>query len=505
MGRIAERWQENPVNNNNIWISYGYDGIGDEISRNFNSLTYAAQYDGAGRLTSFTQTDFTDANNPANLLSGATYDAFGDLDFITYGNGLSRSWRYDNRGRLTASAVGTGCAAGTGTCTNTKYSYSVGYAPNGDVWTANDSVNGIWTYTYDDFNRLASSSMSGGPSYTYAYDRYGNMWHGDGTLSLGFSGGNNRIDGLSYDAAGNVLNDGVHSYAYDAENRLASVDDGATTYTYDAMGHRVAKASGGAVTDFIYDREGHLILYTPATPTFTELYVAGMHVTTSYMNSTHTGTTAYFAHADWLGTERARTDPTGAVAETCQSLPFGDGLSCTGASDVSPMHFTGKEHDTESTLDYFGARYNSSSLGRFMSPDPLGIQTGQPGDPQGLNLYSYVENNPVNAVDPDGLDCVFIQNNAVWDACGDCTGIKNGTYIPGTVDKNSATYDPNTGTLNLSWPEDHIGWRLQSQTNVIALGLSNNGADVVGSSNVDQVSIPVDPNQGAVFFRLIYP
>jgi RHS repeat-associated protein len=62
--------------------------------------------------------------------------------------------------------------------------------------------------------------------------------------------------------------------------------------------------------------------------------------------------------------------------------------------------FTGKERDSESGLDNFGARYDASSLGRFMSPDPLG---GQKIDPQTLNKYAYVRNNPINLIDPTGL------------------------------------------------------------------------------------------------------
>jgi RHS repeat-associated protein len=61
---------------------------------------------------------------------------------------------------------------------------------------------------------------------------------------------------------------------------------------------------------------------------------------------------------------------------------------------------TGKERDPESGLDYFIARYNSSSLGRFMSPDPLG---GRILDPQTLNKYSYVRNNPLNLIEPTGM------------------------------------------------------------------------------------------------------
>lgn len=63
--------------------------------------------------------------------------------------------------------------------------------------------------------------------------------------------------------------------------------------------------------------------------------------------------------------------------------------------------FTGKERDSESGLDNFEKRYYGSSLGRFMSPDPLG---GHQGDPQTLNRYAYVRNNPLNLTDPTGLD-----------------------------------------------------------------------------------------------------
>jgi RHS repeat-associated protein len=72
------------------------------------------------------------------------------------------------------------------------------------------------------------------------------------------------------------------------------------------------------------------------------------------------------------------------------------------------MHFTGKEHDNESGLNNFGARYNSSQYGRFMSPDPLG---GKLIDPQTLNKYSYTRNNPINLTDPTGLHTCRDDNN----------------------------------------------------------------------------------------------
>lgn len=68
--------------------------------------------------------------------------------------------------------------------------------------------------------------------------------------------------------------------------------------------------------------------------------------------------------------------------------------------------YTGKDRDAESGLDNFGARYNSSQVGRFMSPDPYNAGAFLDG-PQTWNAYSYVVNNPLNATDPNGLDCVY--------------------------------------------------------------------------------------------------
>ena len=131
-------------------------------------------------------------------------------------------------------------------------------------------------------------------------------------------------------------------YSYDAENRTISMDNGAATYTYNAKGQRVTKTIGSTTTDFTYDREGHIILMNPATPTFIEMYTAGSHLGTYVLNSARTDTVFYYDHADWLGTERARTNLSGTACETI-SLPFGDAQSISGScGDISPAHFTSK-------------------------------------------------------------------------------------------------------------------------------------------------------------------
>jgi len=124
---------------------------------------------------------------------------------------------------------------------------------------------------------------------------------------------------------------------------------------------------------------------------------------------------ATFARWGGLGTRRAQTDYAGVLEQSCVSLPFGDALSCAAqpgttysASLIAPteQHFTGKERDTESGNDYFEARYYSSSMGRFMSPDWSAKEEPIPyaklDDPQTLNLYAYVGNNPLVREDADG-------------------------------------------------------------------------------------------------------
>jgi RHS repeat-associated protein len=136
-------------------------------------------------------------------------------------------------------------------------------------------------------------------------------------------------------------------------------------------------------------------------PLFPELYAAGMHL------GTYTGGATYFNHGDWQGTERMRTNINGFPTEMCTNEPFGDAQFCQG-NETSHHHFTGKERDTETGFDYFGARYYAGGLGHWMSPDwdakPVSVPYAHFGNPQSLNLYAYVGNNPLSTVDPDGHD-----------------------------------------------------------------------------------------------------
>lgn len=82
-----------------------------------------------------------------------------------------------------------------------------------------------------------------------------------------------------------------------------------------------------------------------------------------------------------------------------------------GVYDGIRQRFTGKERDTETGLDYFGARYYSGTMGRFTSPDPLYLDMRRLSDPQQWNLYAYARNNPLKYVDPNGMD-ITVNGNA---------------------------------------------------------------------------------------------
>jgi RHS repeat-associated protein len=465
LGRTKQFWQETPANRGvkDQVICYDYDLTGNPVDFFVAANQAASQgvieqltYDGAGRLTTFFENVTAAPSFSTTMISGITYNALGQRTSATFANGLTQSWKYNNRGSVTSMAAGTGCSAGS--CTTTKYGYTLGYAPNGNVTSANDTVNGNWNYAYDALNRLVCANLAangtcpttGTPTYSYTYDRFGNRLKQTGpiTFNASFTGNNNRIDGYCYDAAGNLLDaapcptgaNSVHAFKYDAENRLVISNQLGTNYIYDADGRRVEKATGSTLEDYLYDKDGNILSnWITNSPSYAEYYANGWHFLSEYINAAHTTSTMYFEHSDWLGTERMRSDINGNIYETCSSLPFGDNLNCVGPTDVSPMHFTGKERDPESGLDNFGARYYANTMGRFMSPDwaskPTAVPYAMFGDPQSINLYSYVGNNPLSHADVDG-HC--------WPFCG--LAVKLGAWVgTGVATQGGKQFATNVG------------------------------------------------------------
>jgi RHS repeat-associated protein len=391
VGRVLNNWQCDPqtcASNGFYQLGYQYDLSGDVTSfSNGTFVTLNYTYNSAPRLTGITSS-LSDANHPPTLLSNVHYNQFGAAT-DTLGNGLNEAMGYSPRGIPQSYS-------------STPYSFSLGLAPNGGVISGNDSINGNWTYGYDQFNRVVSSNKNAGvQTFSYVYDRYGNRLQQNapqgGPAPQYLFDNNNRIvgSGVIYDALGNVTNDGFHAYSYDGENRVSQVDGGATvTYRYDAEGRRVE----GLNLEFIYDlanRPIDLLNRGDGSLARGEIYAGNRHV------ATYSAGTTNFMHVDWLGTKRAMTGVSGANSQTCTGLPFADGVSCTG-SNWNYNNFGDDIHDNETNLEQTLFRQLSGTEGRWTTPDPF-RGSMDPGDPQSLNRYTYVMNRPMVAVDPLGL------------------------------------------------------------------------------------------------------
>jgi RHS repeat-associated protein len=305
---------------------------------------------------------------------------------------------------------------------------------NGDVASITNKITSARSqnFCYDPLNRiLQAETTSTTGQYCwgeqYSYDKWANLlsitaispqYNGctqeSGFNFTGYINGNNQIaaSGFTYDAAGDIthLPSGLTA-TYNAEGRLCSVGGTScstgTTYSYDGNGHRVEKLSSTSKL-YWYGGSGNVLDESDTSGNVTDEYVffGGKRVA---RRDSSNNVDYYFA--DHLGTARVVTNSTGTLPPLDDSdfYPFGVERPAVGPSSGNTYKFTGKERDSESGLDNFTARYDSSQYGRFLSPDPKSAGA-DPKNPQSWNMYSYVLNDPLNATDPNGLWCVWEDN-----------------------------------------------------------------------------------------------
>ena len=425
VGRIQETGQCTSMDCNvqgrpGLHTLYSHDLVGNLTSWETveNGITFGYQYDTAGRPNMVTSS-LVDPQHPGTLATFNNYWPIGAMRGMSYGNGVNAATMYNNRlqpcrlnWNLNAIVFNT-CSDSTPSSTFVEftYGYNSGSANNGNIvsWSANNQQYFGRTYSYDSLNRL--STMSDGASsqpcrgLTWTYDAWGNRT--DQTVTAGtcntFHNSVNTNNQFSsspyqYDAAGNMTHDASHSYAYDAENRLISLDGGSTAiYAYDAEGNRVLRTMGSTVVEYIVNPSGQVIHeLNGSTGTFNAHYIrVGDQLVAEMANST-----TYFVHADHLGSTRLVTNMSEGTAENMDYLPFGEQIA---GGSLTTHKFTGDERDSESTLDHTQFRQYSSSLGRWMTPDPAGLAVVDLNNPQSWNRYSYVTNDPLDFVDPSGL------------------------------------------------------------------------------------------------------
>jgi len=130
---------------------------------------------------------------------------------------------------------------------------------------------------------------------------------------------------------------------------------------------------------------------------------------TSTVQATETIT---YYHNDLLGSPIASTNETGGLVWKETYKPYGERVINDPESADNTLWYTGKAHDDETGLSYFGARYYDPIVGRFMAVDPVGFQESNPAS---FNRYAYANNNPYKHVDPDGEFPVFLLAFAAYD------------------------------------------------------------------------------------------
>ncbi len=209
-------------------------------------------------------------------------------------------------------------------------------------------------------------------------------------------------ESYDYDAAGNLTarrigSTVIQSYAWDAQNRLTASTIGSTTttFTYDAEGKRVKKIIG--TTPFIYIDK----LYECTTSASCSRYVFSGEQRLSLIDSANA---IFYYHSDHLGSSTVVTKGSGTATELGSKVqeltyePYGKMRTKVGSVDVHHK-FTGKELDDSTGLYHYDARYYDPVLARFISPDAVEPDRS---NPQSLNRYSYVLNNPLRYKDPTG-------------------------------------------------------------------------------------------------------
>jgi RHS repeat-associated protein len=463
-------------------ISYSYNLDGSVKTLTYPSgkiITYTS--DAAGRVLSA-----VDSGSGINYATGSTYGPDGALTGFVSGSGgaaaITNSFSYNKRLQPLAMSA----TVGAQTVFSINYDFRAGNGTpgsgmdNGNVWgiVNNKDTTRTQTFTYDSLNRLSSAQNSGtdcnvmvlenkkkfwGNNYTY--DAWGNLTtkaliqtpiptcSGE-NLSVTVGLDNRLGSGYLYDAAGNMTFNATpptQNYTWDQENRLTGA--AGYTYTYDGDGSRVRKSNGNLAANgtlYWYMTPGVVAESDLAGTTKSEyIFFDGGRVARRDGPTGAGGVFYYFS--DHLKTASVITDSAGVIKAESDYYPWGGELKYVD-NDANDYKFTGKKHDLETRLDYFGARYYANELGRFITPDWAAKAAAVPyadlADPQSLNLYSYVRNRPTVMADADGHTGETPQINGPPVVVDNGNGTSTATQVVQTKNDGKQVTLPNGETGN---------------------------------------------------------
>jgi RHS repeat-associated protein len=425
------------VNGFTYGTSYTYDSDGDIATMTMPSgrvLTYG--YDYAHRPTSLSGLL---GGVTTKYITGALYLPFGPRVQLSYGNGLTQTWTYnqrylpyenkivgssgslsdvvyseDNLGEITAiwdqlkptydrtqyygPAVGsssnavarllTGSSTGTALWGTAAYANQASTTTNGEDLTSEQLGATTLGLTYDVNDHLSGVSTNGGAAVVAAVDAAGNH---------------------------TKLNSSVYSYS--PRNLLAAGDG--FTFGYDAFGQRVTTSATGLFQASLYDRGGHLVSessLTSGSPLYDYIWFGGTPVAQETIGSP---SSSVLTHTNEFGAPFLQTSPSGAITWQADYTPYGSIYDLRVGSQTThqPLRLPGQEalmfpsaknQNGSSQLFYNHRRWYVPSIGRYLTADPAGLS----GDP--FNQYVYAGDNPTAYIDPSGLEITPV----TWAAVG---------------------------------------------------------------------------------------
>jgi RHS repeat-associated protein len=206
---------------------------------------------------------------------------------------------------------------------------------------------------------------------------------------------------------GNPITENNRAYLYDLNNRLVQVTENGNTlgiYTYDGQGRRVKKTANGQTTYYLYDLQNRLLGEVDGVSgAMTHLYAYLPDRPIAKIDLDGASPNLVYYHSDPVGTPLFITNSGGQVVWKAELLPFGEAYQINedvdgnGVHVVNNLRFPGQYYDAETGLHYNMARDYEPRVGRYIEADPIGILSGE------NHLFVYVGNNPVNWIDPFGL------------------------------------------------------------------------------------------------------
>ncbi len=423
--------------------------------KNPSGVKYTYEWDTLGRVDSVTAQ--FGAGEIELIADSILYEPFGGISTIRYANGIVTNYSYDDDGRL------DGISTGADSILSREHEYD-------DMWNVSEIADLITpandvSYEYTRQNRLRKRTI-GTSSLEFAYQSNGNRsskqsgWAPPMHIVYDYSYTGNRLTSVSrpsptprtdygYDAGGNMLwevmayETDTINYYYDDENRLVWVDQD-NVNGYNTRSQRQTLTSQGVTDTYLHGHNGLLMTeYQDGDWETDYIYLYGRPIArTTAVNDTiwpeepdpdpdpwggrmmaggipplqdwriETTYSMKWYHNDHLGTPLALTRSNKSIAWEITHESFGQLFSETG--NVLENHrFPGQYHDRSTGLYYNQHRFYRPDLGRYLTPDPIGLAGG-------LNMYGYAGQNPINYIDPWGLrDYSCIETLRIIEEAGD--------------------------------------------------------------------------------------